>query len=127
VLASSVFVNFESGLCTCVGAVSSVKGKELPNPNFVAVANNRSQPRFTPTCAKIAFTENVNAFLKGYVPVPCGTLLQEIGNPSITICPGHVTVVSGAITLFSSADTAVTVLNVEPGGYFPCVARFNSG
>jgi hypothetical protein len=26
----------------------------------------------------------------------------------------------------SSAAAAVTVLNVEPGGYSPCVARFSS-
>ena len=87
-----------------------------PKPNFPAVSSSRCQPRLTPTCAKIAFTEKVKAFLKGYVPGPCVTLLHEIGKPSTTSASLQVTVVSGVMTPFSSAEVAVTVLNVEPGG-----------
>ena len=41
--------------------------------------------------------------------------------------PGASIVVSGVIVPLSRPAAAVTTLKVEPGGYWPCVARLNSG
>ena len=93
------------GAWICVGAVSSVNGRAEPKPNFSAVSQQPVPAQAcTPTCAKIAFTENAKACENGYVPVPCATLSQEIGKPSMTIWSGQVTVVSGVTTPFSSAE-----------------------
>ena len=89
-------------------------------------SNIVSAPTCSPSWANQVLTELVSAVSSAIGPK---LLVEVVGQrlPWTSIVPGASIVVSGVIVPLSSPAAAVTTLKVEPGGYWPWVARSSSG
>ena len=89
-------------------------------------SNSVSWPTCSPSWANQVLTEFVSAVSRVIEPQSWLKSLAS-GWPWTSSEPGALIVVSGVIAPLSSPAAAVTTLKVEPGGYWPWVARLNSG
>ena len=89
-------------------------------------SNRVSSPTCSPSWANQVLTELVSAVSRVIGPK---LWLKSFcsGWPWTSSVPGASIVVSGVIVPLSSPAAAVTTLKVEPGGYWPWVARSSSG
>src|ERR1700733_12299883 len=112
------------------GTRSRVTGRSnstgAPSPHFSAYWYHVSTPILSAICAKSTFELSANAPAGSCVPVPSSSSLWTVKLPTVKP-PASLNVDCGVTTPASSASDAVTILNVEPGGYSPPVERSSSG
>src|SRR5690349_21231667 len=82
-----------------------------------------SRPRRSATWAHTVLTENVSAVVRSMAP-KLWLLSFDRGTPEMVFGESPLTVEFGVNMPLSIAATAVTTLNVEPGGYRPWTERF---
>src|SRR5437868_9788984 len=102
-------------------------------PNFPAMLFSAGAWRFIPILANVVSQDWANAVISGAWPLPSPHASPWSLCSTWLVC-GRVRVVGEAtlvlivvLGLWVSSAELVTILNVEPGGYVPCRARFSSG
>ena len=102
-------------------------------PKFCAMSFRALAPTWMPILAKVVSQDWANAVISGAWPLPSPHASPWSLCRMCWVC-GRVRVVGEAtlvlivvLGLWVSSAELVTILNVEPGGYVPCRARFSSG
>ncbi len=95
--------------------------KSNPMPYCLAAEVSASLGISVASLAKVVLQDLANASVAGTVPRSNSKSLR-MGRESTIHWPGQSTSVVGVISLRSMAALAVTILNVEPGGYCPVSA-----